>query len=97
MEVVAANYPILASYSLDWVVAKSKESTDRKLVVDVGGSKGHALRSIGTATPGLDMSRCVLEDLPEVVAAARELADPSLKDVEMVGVDFHSEQPVKGE
>ena len=37
----------------------------------------------------------MLEDLPEVVEAARR-EDPELADVQMVVMDFFKEQPVKG-
>ncbi|KXX80342.1 (RS)-norcoclaurine 6-O-methyltransferase [Madurella mycetomatis] len=86
--------PALGSYDLSWVVQVAANSGDRPLVVDVGGGKGQALKSIFTATPGLPRHRCVLEDLAEVVEASKD--DPELTDVKKVAIDFHKDQPVKG-
>ncbi len=91
-----AEYPFLGPYDLSWLAARATESKNRALVVDVGGGKGHGLKAIRKATPGLPIARCVLEDLPEVVRAAEEIADPELRGVRYVGMDFHAEQPVKG-
>jgi hypothetical protein len=95
MQFQEAGYSFLGSYSLDWAVARAGEDPYRKVVVDVGGSRGHALKAIVKATPGLEMKRCVLEDLPGVVESVEAAGDEELKDVELVGMDFHAEQPVK--
>ncbi len=87
--------PALGAYDLGWAVAEAARSQDRVLVVDVGGGRGQALKGILAVTPGLPQSRCVLEDLPEVVEAARR-EDAELAEVQMVVVDFFREQPVKG-
>jgi hypothetical protein len=99
MAAVEEQMPALGGdYDLGWVVeeaSKSAADPDRVLVVDVGGGKGQALKGILKATPGLPPSRCVLEDLPEVVEAAGR-DDAELAGVQMVAVDFFKEQPVKG-
>ncbi|KAL2134556.1 hypothetical protein VTI74DRAFT_11528 [Chaetomium olivicolor] len=89
--------PSLGNYSLGWAVRAAELSQDkeRPLVVDVGGGKGQALENIFKNTPGLPRDRCVLEDLPEVIEAARK-ENAALADVQMVPVDFHQEQPIKG-
>ena len=83
-------------YDFGWVVEEGKGDPERTLVVDVGGGKGHALEWILEATPGLDLGRCVVEDLKAVVDEARESAEGELKKSNFVAMDFHSEQPVKG-
>ncbi|KAG7293802.1 hypothetical protein NEMBOFW57_003859 [Staphylotrichum longicolle] len=87
--------PALGAYDLSWAVEEASKSADRAVVVDVGGGRGQALKGIFKTTPGLPRHRCVLEDLPEVVEAARR-DDPELAEVRMVAMDFFREQPVKG-
>jgi hypothetical protein len=59
------------------------------VVVDVGGADGHVSRALSKAYPRLNM---VVEDLPEVVAAA-EQAWPTSR-VQYQAHDFFSTQPV---
>ncbi|KAJ6444813.1 3,2-trans-enoyl-CoA isomerase [Purpureocillium lavendulum] len=96
MVAMASRMPTTGSYDFTWVLDKMNESPNRALVVDVGGGKGHALRDIQKVTPGLPMSRCVVEDLQAVVDEAKSTATGELADVQYVAMDFHSEQPVKG-
>ncbi|GAB1316332.1 hypothetical protein MFIFM68171_06542 [Madurella fahalii] len=91
---VEEHLPALGSYDLGWAVQAAANSADRPLVVDVGGGKGQALKSIFAATPGLPRHRCVLEDLAEVIEASKD--DAELADVKKLAIDFHKEQPVKG-
>lgn len=94
-----ATYPHLGSYKLDWLVDAIKEDTDKDRIafVDVGGSKGHALKSIDAQVPGFPLdNRCVLEDLPEVLALAAAEDDALLTSVQKVVTDFHKSQPVAG-
>ncbi|KAH6632016.1 O-methyltransferase-domain-containing protein [Chaetomium tenue] len=95
MGVIEEQMPALGAYDLSWAVQEVGKSADRPLVVDVGGGRGQALKGIWKATPGIPSSRCVLEDLPEVVEAAKR-EDPAMADVQTVAVDFFKEQPVKG-
>lgn len=97
MDAAEESWPTLGTYNLDWIVPKASEFPERALVVDVGGGKGHCLKNMCKAIPGLAMKRCVLEDLPEVLEQAKKLDDPVLRDAQLVPVDFHKEQPVKGE
>lgn len=97
MGVIEEQMPPLGAYDIGWVVketARQPADDQRPLLVDVGGGRGHALKGILKLTPDLPANRCVLEDLPEVVEAARREV-PELVDVQMVAMDFHKEQPVK--
>lgn len=85
---------VLHDYS--WVAAKGREAPERDLISDVGGNKGHVLMAIVTNHPDLDLGRCVLEDAPEVLEAAKTAGDEALQKAKFVPVDFHVEQPVKG-
>lgn len=112
MASMASKTPTVGSYDFRWVVEQGGSSSSsassggasgshdrqqqRPLVVDVGGGKGHALQAIHDATPGLDMSRCVVQDLPVVVHEAQRLATGPLAAARFAAVDFHEEQPVKG-
>ncbi|KAF7556981.1 hypothetical protein G7Z17_g1040 [Cylindrodendrum hubeiense] len=96
MVAMAKNLPVVGSYDFSWLLAKAKESDDRVLVVDVGGGQGHALEAIFQATPGLPANRCVVEDLSEVVEAAKAAATGQLASAQFITMDFHSEQPVNG-
>ncbi|KHO00652.1 O-methyltransferase [Metarhizium album ARSEF 1941] len=95
MQAMSTGHGIIGDYSFKWVVDKIDESQDRPLVVDVGGGKGHALEAIVAAT-GLPMERCVLEDLEPVLELVRSQAEGPIKNAQLIGLDFHTEQPVKG-
>ena len=99
MSVTAGNWPNLGSYSLQWAVdsGNKEDNKYRAVLVDVGGGKGHTIKAIIEATSGLEAKRCVLEDLPEIIGAVKVSADPALVHVRLVGLDFHAEQPVKGQ
>ncbi len=90
------SWPILGAYDLGWAVAQASQSGDRPLLVDVGGGRGHCLKSIVESTLGLPIDRCVLEDLPEVLDQVRNAHDVQLRGARLVPLDFHKEQPVKG-
>ncbi|KAL4746853.1 hypothetical protein BDW72DRAFT_183937 [Aspergillus terricola var. indicus] len=63
---------------------------DDVLLVDVGGSFGHDLLDFRQKWPDVP-GRLVLQDLPEVVSAVKDL-HPS---IEITAHDFFTEQPVK--
>lgn len=103
MEGVSMRQPMVGTYDFTWLAElgqKSKdqesERSDRVLLVDIGGSKGHCIRAIVEATPGLEFDRCILEDLEEVVEEVQKTAQGGLERVKFMTVDFHSSQPVKG-
>jgi hypothetical protein len=89
-------HPIVGSYDFSWVAAEAARSKDRALIVDMGGGKGHAVKAIAQATPGLDLSRCFVQDLEEIVQEAKATVDEDLKPVQFIVADFHVEQPVQG-
>ena len=95
----SAGSPPLGTYDLSWVLQHTGADSDpeRALVVDAGGGKGQALLAMFEAVPDLPRSRCVLEDLPEVLdAAKKEGVNPALEGVQLVPFDLHAGQPVKG-
>lgn len=64
------------------------------LVVDVGGSHGLVAYELARRFPSM---RCIVQDLPEVIAAAPRSEDPELASrVEFHAHDFFAEQPVTG-
>jgi hypothetical protein len=93
MEVMSKQLPTTGSYDYSWVI--DDKYSDRTLVVDVGGGKGHALDAIVKATPGLPMERCAVEDLDVVVTEAKAIAQGALSHAQFVTADFHKEQPIK--
>ena len=95
MVAMASKTPTAGSYDYSWVTAKGETEPSRTLVVDVGGGHGHALRDIATATPGLSLGRCAVEDLAPVVEEAKRTAAGGLEKAQFVTMDFHAEQPIK--
>lgn len=91
--------PVSGIYDFSWVVAEAGKhpNSDRAVLVDVGGGKGHAIKAIREEFPGLPVQRCVLEDLHETIEAGKAFAEPELAEVQRVAVDFHKSQPVIGE
>lgn len=96
MSTVAASMGGIEAYDLSWVVEAGEEDSERALVVDVGGGKGHELEAIKRHAPGLDLARCVVEDLHAVVEEAKAAAQGELRKASFVTTDFHAEQPVQG-
>ncbi|KAF1812710.1 O-methyltransferase [Eremomyces bilateralis CBS 781.70] len=98
MQAMESQLPIGGIYDFKWIgeEAKSGKNPERPLIVDVGGSAGHALKFIMEETPDIPQERCVLEDRPETIADTKKTGDPTLANVQMVEHDFYAEQPVKG-
>ena len=99
---VESRMPVTAGiYDFSWLVAEARAQpdSDRAVLVDVGGGKGGAIRAIHREFPALPVHRFVLEDRPETLEAGRLLLDedPELEGVQRVALDFHRDQPVKGE
>lgn len=63
------------------------------LIVDVGGGKGHVLKSIVDSHPGL-RGRLILQDLPNVLPSKEELKDYPM--IETMAQDFFTPQPELG-
>ena len=64
----------------------------RPLFVDIGGGPGHAIAAILAAHPELPASGFVLQELPSVVEAARQLLPSG---VQLQSHDFFTPNPVK--
>jgi hypothetical protein len=99
MALIEERMPIAGIYDFGWLVEKAADPAhaDRVVFVDVGGGKGHAIKAICSEFPGLPLGRFVLQDRPEVIAAAKALDDPGLREVQTMEIDFHVSQPVKGQ
>jgi len=83
-------------YDYSWVAARAGELEDRPLIVDVGAGQGQTLQAICKETPGLSMSRCVLEELPEVVERIKTSGNKDILKAQLIGMDIFKSQPVKG-
>ncbi|KAI1779521.1 S-adenosyl-L-methionine-dependent methyltransferase [Hypoxylon cercidicola] len=91
-------WPYTGAYDFSWVEEYATTNSARPLIVDVGGSFGHALRANLVKYPGIPPSRCAVEDRAAMIPIIREelATDPIMEDVQKVAADFHKEQPVKG-
>lgn len=101
-------YPLTGTYDYGWVASYAAADANaqvplndlRPLIVDVGGANGHTLRAIVRDTPGLPLGRCVLEDLPEVIDVVKKEKEDDAEGwsgLQIIGMDFHVAQPVKGQ
>ncbi|KZL78466.1 O-methyltransferase [Colletotrichum tofieldiae] len=95
MEMVQQFIPLEGIYDFSWVKAKLLEEHNRPIFIDVGGSKGHAIRAILKENPFIPAERVVLQDRDEVIEQVAALKDPGLESVKLQAHDFHTEQPVK--
>lgn len=78
----------------DFSQFKATGADDQQIqIVDVGGGYGKVLREIISATPDLDPSKCVLQDVQNVIGMASEAKQAG---VQTMVIDFHKEQPVTG-
>lgn len=84
-------HPIMGMYPFDTEL-KTGNSADRPLMVDVGGGRGLSLLQVRNGCPDLK-GKMVLEDRPDVVDS---IPEEELPNVEKIGHDFFTEQPVKG-
>ncbi|KAJ6057615.1 O-methyltransferase [Penicillium canescens] len=97
MKVLERFIPVTGEYDFTWVVERAKQCPeDRILFVDIGGSRGHATAAICTENPGIPRRRCILQDLEEVLDEIRATGLEDLREIQLMPVDFHQEQPVKG-
>jgi O-methyltransferase domain len=78
-------------YPTDTVLEAAKEKPDVKLVVDIGGSKGHDLEKFLLRHPDIPAGSLVLQDLPDVV---KDLQINSA--IAVQAYDFFTPQPIKG-
>jgi hypothetical protein len=95
MNTLEHHLPVTGMYDFSWVVKKWEEEPERVLFVDVGGGKGQAIKAITKEFP-IPLSKCVLQDRPEVVEGVKELDAPDLRGAKLMSHNFHETQPVKG-
>ena len=88
--------PITGMYDFKWLEQKAGTDKETPLLVDVGGGKGQALKAIFQENPGIDKTRCYLQDLPNIIAQVETEHPSELVGVKKMGHDFFTEQPVKG-
>ena len=84
--------PTLGMYPFE-NLALEDGSEDRKIIVDVGGGRGHSMVEIIKANP-LFSGRIVLQDRKPVLDA---VPDEAIHGVEKMPHDFFTPQPVKRE
>jgi hypothetical protein len=96
MRITSRRVPVTGMYDMSRVLQASSEGRET-VWVDVGGGDGHTLKEFLIKYPGLRAEQCVVQDLEDVVAAAREQNDDELRGVRWVGMDFMREAPVKGQ
>ena len=96
MSISQRRVPVVGMYDMSWVAEKAKENPDRLVWVDIGGGKGHTVQLFAKAYPGLPLAQCAVQDLPEVIEAAKAKAEGGLEQIQWLPLDFHKEQPVKG-
>lgn len=91
--------PITGLYDFSWVAGAAGETgpPDRPLLVDVGGGKGHCIKAFCAGESGLSLDRCVLQDVAPVIELLKNDTDSGLGEAKLMAIDFHVEQPVKGE
>ncbi|KAF2669467.1 O-methyltransferase [Microthyrium microscopicum] len=96
MDTMEQHLPITGYYDFSWVKEKLEAETERTALVDVGGSRGHAIKAICAETEYIKGAQCVLEDLPQVIEQVKTNGDEALKNVKLQVHDFFTEQPIKG-
>jgi len=105
MGVAHRRVPTTGMFDVDALLLANQEDRDRDGApariawVDLGGGDGHTLKLFRAAHPALRSRRCVVQDLPEVLAAAKEAAkrdEDLVEGVDWIPLDFHHEKPVEG-
>jgi len=96
MRMTSKRVPVTGVYDMSRVLRAAAEGGRETVWVDVGGGDGHTVKEFRAAYPGLRAELCVVQDLEEVVGAAREQGDEALRGVRWVGMDFFKDAPVKG-
>ena len=96
MRMTSKRVPVTGVYDMARVLRAAGEGRET-VWVDVGGGDGHTVKEFLREYPGLRAEQCVVQDMEEVVRAAREQGDEVLRGVRWVGMDFFKEAPVEGE
>ncbi|KAI3318551.1 O-methyltransferase [Xylariaceae sp. AK1471] len=87
---------VTTPYDYSWVALENSKTGGRILLVDVGGAGGHTLKGILRSSPEIPREQCILQDRLEVIEEKKGKNDEELLGVQLMSVDFHREQPVKG-
>ena len=97
MGITHRTVPTTGMYDMAPVLAAAAADPARTIWVDIGGGDGHTVKLFRRAY-ALPAHQCLIQDLPEVVAAAESTAatDPDLAGVRFIPMDFHRDAPVKG-
>jgi len=90
LSMFAALHPVVAIFPFESVL-QAGNSSERPLMVDIGGGRGLALLEMRKGCPSLQ-GQLILQDRPEVLDA---ISPQDLPDVTKMAHDFFSEQPVK--
>jgi hypothetical protein len=96
MRISTRRVPVTGVYDMTRVLQAALDTGRETVWVDVGGGDGHTLKEFLTAYPGLRPEQCVVQDLEEVVVAAREQDDEELRGVRWIKMDFLHDAPVEG-
>lgn len=97
MRMASKRVPVTGVYDMTKVLRAAAEEGRETVWVDVGGGDGHTVKEFLEAYPGLRAEQCVVQDLEEVIEAAKEQNLGALKGVRWVAIDFFKEAPVQGE
>ncbi|KAK4235045.1 S-adenosyl-L-methionine-dependent methyltransferase [Achaetomium macrosporum] len=95
MRISSRRVPVTGMYDMSSVLQAARDGRET-VWVDIGGGDGHTVKEFLTAYPGLRSEQCVVQDLDEVVVAAREQHDPELRGVRWMKMDFLHDAPLKG-
>ncbi|EKG17481.1 O-methyltransferase family 2 [Macrophomina phaseolina MS6] len=96
MDITARTTPWKEILPFKWFVEnKHLVPPDAPLIVDVGGSRGEALRTIRDECQ-LPSERLVLQDVPRVIEQVEKADTPELRGIRKMAHDFFQPQPMKG-
>jgi hypothetical protein len=97
MGITHRNVPTTGMYDMAPVLAAAAANPSRPVWVDIGGGDGHTVKLFRN-TYNLPASQCIVQDLPDVITAAKLTAssDPDLAEVLFLPMDFHRDAPLPG-
>ncbi|KAJ3529362.1 hypothetical protein NM208_g9793 [Fusarium decemcellulare] len=96
MRSAEAMMPATGLYDYSWIQGEADKDSDRPLLVDVGGGRGHVVQAICEEYTWMPKERCVVQDREDVIKEAQQLDVPELRGVKLMPHDFNAKQPTKG-